>query len=266
MKFSFEKGMGSGFKKLEQEARGVFIEKAQEYLQDDDELRDAVVGFYSTTKEEAKNLDYFYKPDKHLSIDAVHLKDFLSKEPEIFRDYFSNKIEKLQQLTERVRVWGEKEKSESINQIATELEYKLGVYRDALESQVADAVFTLGAKGYLSFESGFYRQGGRERDQYMGFHNREIELPNQIVVDLGDRGFEIVLEEQEDRVLLIISPTQAEPVRLSAWKQIWDEVAEAMPENTENLEDIEEVNYNSRFRREQDELRPINEINPQGDE
>ena len=252
--------------KQEQEARNILIAKAKEYLQDDEELRDAVVGFYSISEDQAAHLDYDYQPDKELVIDIFNVKDRIANDPDSFRVYFSNKIEKLQQLTERVRVWDEKEKSESANQIATELEYKLGVYRDALEAQVADAVFILGSKGYLSFESGFYRQGGRERDQYMGFHNREIELPDQIVTDLRDRGFEIVLEGQEDRVLLIISPTQAESVRLSEWKKIWDEVAEAMPENTENLEDIEEVNYNTRFRRKQDELKANNEINPQGDE
>lgn len=56
-----------------------------------------------------------------------------------------------------IRKSGEEAEARKIREPkATEMEYRLGIYREWLEPAVRDAVFLLRKKGYASYESGFH--------------------------------------------------------------------------------------------------------------
>ncbi len=136
---------------------------------------------------------------------------------------------------------------------ASEDELSAGVYKEVLEPQVREAVFTLRNKGYETFESGFrdLAAGG----QYIGFR-KEPDRP--IYIDAGAlneklkrRGVVAKFDEDDDRYTLSL----ASDVRLSLdeWGQIWNEVADTVPAEGKSKEAT--VSGADLFREQQKKLR-----------
>lgn len=112
----------------------------------------------------------------------------------------------------------------------TEEEMSAGVFKYELEQQVADAVFTLRAKGYNTFESGFTSEVV-EGIQSIGF-SKEIpvnfEIPKTLIEYLKQMGVEIRIEDEDDRYSIFLIPTKR-TLTMEKWKEVWDVVAETLP-------------------------------------
>jgi hypothetical protein len=242
-----------------EEVQDLHISLAKEYLPEGNELRNRIIDFYSDTERLTGELSRVLEGLSQSEIDErlSNMKERF-KTPSSFVEYFSKKFldkpDHPQRQEEFNAAQKRAEERREENPIATEEEYELGVYKQALETQVQDAVFALFEKGYMPFESGF--RENTNRDQYIGVYNQEVEAPDDLINDLQKEGFEISTEHRSDRTIINIHPTSGEFVSLSEWKEVWDELAERMPEAPkEDLSDVKEYIYHSEFREYQDKLR-----------
>lgn len=224
------------------------IQLAKEYLPEGDWLREQIIDYYSDTerlKEELANV-YEGMSEKEAS-ERIEKKRYT----------YSNKkefIERFQKLFEKIKRRRREQRRSEEEPLATEREYELGVYKDALERQVQDAVFKLFDKGYKTFESGF--RENTKRDQYIGMYNKKAEVPEELKEGFKQKGFKISEKYHEDRTIIQIHPLTNASVRLDEWKKLWDEFAERMPEAPEeDLSDTKEYTFHREFRDRQDKLR-----------
>jgi hypothetical protein len=128
-------------------------------------------------------------------------------------------------LRKRTVEQGEREAEErkEKNPKATDEELSAGVYKEHLEPQVRDAVFSLRRKGYTTYESGF---GGYD-GQTIAFEKNYLEnfqFPEKLAQKLAGLG--VKLEIQPDRIWL----TFEKFADLDEIKKIWDEIAETLPD------------------------------------
>jgi len=151
------------------------------------------------------------------------------------------------------------------NPLATDEEYRLGIYKEAIESQVRDAVFELQHKGYSPVGSGFF-------DAITGSQAIFIEMldavhPKEIVDSINDnlgaenkRIFEqILVKESGDRIEIILVP-KVRTMSLSVWKTAWDDIASCFPNIQNTLSSKGNVNNGGQgveFRENQDKLRQL---------
>jgi len=111
-------------------------------------------------------------------------------------------------------------------------EVNAGIYREELEPQVSDAVFSLRKKGYSTFQSGLYNLD--EGSQFIDFNKEDAEfikktLDNSSIKKLlQGEGVSIKTEESDDRLSLVLNPDNPRQ-DLVFWKKIWDTFVEAMP-------------------------------------
>lgn len=228
--------------------QNLHLQFARQYLPEGDWLREQIIDYYSDTKRIKEELANVYEGMSQ----SQALKKIEQKE-----DKYSDRrefVEKFQKFFGKINKRRREQRRAEEQPLATEREYELGVYKDALEKQVQDAVFTLFDKGYKTFESGF--RENTKRDQYIGMYNKKAEVPETLREDFKRKGFEISEEHLEDRTIIQIHPLKDESVRLCEWKQLWNEFADRMPEAPE--EDLSETKYytfHQKFRERQDKLR-----------
>jgi hypothetical protein len=112
---------------------------------------------------------------------------------------------------------------------ASEEELRAGVYKEALEPQVREAVFTLRNKGYDTFESGFHDLA--VGDQYIGFKkdsNEPLKIDAEALNEkLREKGINVKFYEEDDRYTLSLN--SAVNLSLEEWGRIWAEVADGVP-------------------------------------
>jgi hypothetical protein len=115
------------------------------------------------------------------------------------------------------------------NPYASEEELRAGVYKEALEPQVREAIFTLRKKGYDTFESGFHDLA--VGDQYIGFKkdsNEPLKIDTEALNErLRRKGIDAKFYEEDDRYTLSLN--SGADLSLEEWGRIWAEVADAIP-------------------------------------
>jgi hypothetical protein len=119
------------------------------------------------------------------------------------------------------------------NLLADPQEVNAGVYREELEPQVSGAVFSLRAKGYNTFQSGY--SSLENGSQFIDFRKEDTEFIKNILNDseiknlFQSDGVSIESEEFDDR--LTVTLKSEDPKRdLEFWKRVWDAFAEKMPD------------------------------------
>lgn len=227
----------------------LYIGLAEKYLPEEDRLRKRIVDYYSGTERLRQELSFVFK-----DMDEKEIDNKINKVEQLFqsRTLF---IEHYQKIFERSDAMKRNKIRGKENPIATDEEYEAGTYKDGLEMQVRDAVFAFMKKGYKSFESGF-REKDTNRDQYIGFYNKKVNLMEDVIGYFRDKGFEITVVNDYDRTTINIHPTLEEAIMLEEWKEIWDELAEKIDRaDLENFDQIEIGTLHSYFRESQDNLR-----------
>ena len=113
-------------------------------------------------------------------------------------------------------------------------EVSAGIYREELEPQVSEAVFSLRKKGYGTFQSGIY-YNLEKGSQFIDFTREDAEfiknaLNNPALNELmRDEGVSVETEDSGDRLSIILNPNNPRH-DLAFWKKIWNIFAEAMPD------------------------------------
>lgn len=125
------------------------------------------------------------------------------------------------------------------NPYATDEEYRLGVYKESLESQVRDAVFTLLEKGYMPIESGF--DHATQGSQYIGIEKISKIEHLKIFTDSNEKNFpeqmalvkrhisKIQFKVLDDCIQIILIPRDR-ILSLKTWKLVLDNVAYLLPD------------------------------------
>ncbi|MEX1120328.1 MAG: hypothetical protein WEB94_01085 [Candidatus Paceibacterota bacterium] len=240
----------------------LFIHTAIKHLQNDPELKQTVLDYYSDIPRLDRELSNVFANQNHEEIDtSISRIETRFQDPQEFKGYVTSKIEAYQSTTERANSFRRRDARIQNNPLASPAEYELGSYKDALENSVADAVFTLHDKGYSPFESGM-DENASSREQFIGLYDTKITLPDELIEDLEDQGFALYIAELPDRTQIRLNPLNDSPVRSSDWKKIWDQLAEQIPvKKKENLWNRKKYTYHQEFRGHQDRLRAEQELN-----
>lgn len=246
---SFEgKESADNLEEIAERVQDLYITLAESYLPKEDSLRERIINYYADTEKLKSELATVFEDLKEKEI---------KRRIKNLEDTYANKtffIEHHQEIFERTDAFKRRERRREEKPLATEAEYQAGVYKEALERPVQEAVFTLLDKGYKTFESGFREDS--DRDQYIGMYNKEVSLPDSLIHYFEEKGFEVSAVSHEDRTIISIHPLSAEAVRLLEWKEVWDDLAEKIPPAPEeDLGDVSEYAYHAEFREWQDELR-----------
>jgi len=111
-------------------------------------------------------------------------------------------------------------------------ESNAGIYREALEPQVAEAVFALRKKGYGTFQSGY-------RDLITGSQFIDFNLEDASVLKnalnatelelLTNDGLKVVIKEKSDRATLTLIPNNSRQSP-DFWKTTWNRLADKLPD------------------------------------
>lgn len=137
---------------------------------------------------------------------------------------FNQRKEAYKEMTESLKTRLEKEP------LATQEELNAGVYKEYLEPQVRDAAFAMMKKGYVTFESGFYKT--ENNSQYIGFAKNpefeKFEFPADVLSDFAEGEVEIKKAAEPDRDMIVLIPSKQ--LTLKEWKDIWDKLIEILPE------------------------------------
>ena len=173
--------------------------------------------------------------------------------------FTGDKLSFVEQMEKTYEIHDVKKRRKEVDseRVATEEEYDLGVYSDFLESQVRSAVLKAYNKGYLTFQSGFKEKNDRE--QFMDFWNRNINIPKETVSYLRKKDIDIKIEKFDDRTTLTLIPNGYDVIRLSDWKDIWDTLISSLPEaDTETVPNMKAYDEHVNFRRNQNRIRRNN--------
>lgn len=238
-----------GMEDIVRKEQDLHVRYAKEYLPEGSKLREEIIDFYSDTDRLKDELSNVYQ-----GMSQEEIETRLEEKKDRYDDN-TRFVEEFQKKFERTKAHRRRRKRLQESPKASEAEYELGVYKDALEWQVQDAVFELQEKGYRTFQSGF-REAVDNRDQFVEMYNTKVDLPESAIEEFKEEEFEISLIEYDNSTEINIRPLSDEPVFLEEWKEVWDDLAEAMPEaDDEDLSDRQEYGYHRDFRRRQDEMR-----------
>ncbi|MCK9344507.1 MAG: hypothetical protein M0P64_00080 [Candidatus Pacebacteria bacterium] len=153
----------------------------------------------------------------------------------------------------------------SNNPKASDLEYRLGAYAEAIEPQVRYAVFQLLEKGYSPFESGFFDLPTGA--QYVGF-NKNSTINFAYVTETINKNFDeeykklfsqIRVDERGDRIQIILVP-KVRTMPLGVWRLAWNSLVASMPDvsSESNKEMIVDNGLQGKiFREKQDKLSEV---------
>ncbi len=222
---------------------------AQRYLTEDSVLRGQIMEYYADHDRLTQELSTVFQ-----GCSEEEITNQIREVEQMFQDK-TRFIEHYQKLFERTSAIQRRKHRGDVSRMATDEEYEAGTYREGLEIQMQDAVFTLFGKGYRSFESGFSEKQD-SRDQYIGFYTRHLTLPEGFVEDFKKRGFEITVVTDTDRTVLNIHPLSTEAILLEEWKEVWDEVADRLPDaSLEQVDGAKTYTMQQEFRKSQDALK-----------
>jgi hypothetical protein len=210
---------------------------------------------------------------------STELSDLIEKNPDYFEhlfDLISQKIYSPAELTSLAYNFKERLDERAKNDTdtdtrirteprATDSEYQLGTYAEAIESQVREAVFSLLEKGYTPMESGFYDL--REGSQYIGLSDTDNTVVETLRESLSSGSHEVTqkltemhvaldIQKMDDRIQIILIP-QNDMLSLEAWEEVWTSVALSIPTNPAQFEatDVHSTGQGMRFREQQDRIR-----------
>ncbi len=241
----------ANFDTVTEKVQNLYIGLAEKYLPEKDPLRAQIISFYSDSGRLQSELQNVFSGLTRREIDA-QIESAVQKLED--RTFF---IEHYQKIFERTNVRNGIQQRTQEDPIATEEEYELGIYKEGLEAQVREACFSLEKKGYKTFESGFREKDG-DRDQYIGMYNKEIAIPDSVTAYFAEKGFTLSVIQQDDRTQINIHPERADAVTLAEWKQIWNELAEKLPNVTgEDFNTVKKYSLHTEFRERQDALKRV---------
>lgn len=126
----------------------------------------------------------------------------------------------------------DKKRRLEVNPEKTKEESLAGVYWEELEPQIREAIIKLSSKGYPTFESGF--RDKTKGSQYIGCWKGGTQIfrvPESLKEEIKKRyGIDILVDTSAaDRDYLLLIPENPK-LGLAEWKEVWDLVAEALPE------------------------------------
>ncbi|HRH31315.1 MAG TPA: hypothetical protein PK950_01485 [Candidatus Paceibacterota bacterium] len=223
---------------------------AAEKLPDNDPLRIEMIRYFSERPEVDEELHHYLSRMEDEQEIEKHIDDLRRSTTEDFDRY----IAEMEHTFEINSVRSNRRNLEKEPRLATEQEYDMGVYMDNLESQVRDAVPALWEKGYRTFQSGY-----GEKDitrQYIDFFDKDIAIPEELAQYLNEKGVALTMSNADDRTTLSLRPRSGKPLRLSEWKEIWDTVADKLPDaDPNNKHEMTEYGDLTKFRQAQDALR-----------
>lgn len=130
------------------------------------------------------------------------------------------------------------------NPEASEEELELGAYKEAIEPQMRDPVFTLRDKGYNTLSSGF---GGPGVQQLVFEKNDYLEKFDQkkLKREMAEKGVELELGPGQINFLC------QEKMPVEDLKEVWDTIAERLPEIDKGTKKSK-ISAAKRFRRRQE--------------
>lgn len=149
------------------------------------------------------------------------------------------------------------------NPLATDEEYRLGTYVEAIEPQVRDAVFDLLKKGYSPVESGFFDLS--VGSQYIGIQKNEG-IDSARIVEAINKNFneddkkvfsESFVKEYNDRIQIVLVP-KIRTIPLGTWRLFWNSLVSSLPDISSESNNMVVINnglQGKRFRENQDRLR-----------
>ena len=213
---------------------------------------------------------------------SEYIRDVLQRDPSIFYMIFERLSKKIfdnqkdlenmvYNIEERVAEIGRNQEAryERIlrDPYASDAEYKLGAYKESLESQVREAVFILQSKGYAPMESGFY--DAVTGTQYIGITktegvSREVirkaiftyHTPQQDSL-ITNWLSKIRIVEHKDRVQIFFTPIDAK-LSLDSWRPVLNNIAGILPDLHVESQDVANSNnfeFGVRFREAQDKIK-----------
>jgi len=115
-----------------------------------------------------------------------------------------------------------KERKET-NPTPTEFEKRMGAYIEDIEPHMRDALKLIRTKGYSTYGCGF----GEENTQFVGCTQNDFEkllLPKEIKNILEEKEIEVEIEPD------MLSLTLNQKISIEELKEIWDEIASALPD------------------------------------
>ena len=207
--------------------------------------------------------------------DHTVLRDVLRENPELFNTLFSKtsnvviedkRIMAVLVNTARERSREIHKNEEGVykrmlkNPEASEEEYRLGRYREQIESQVRDAVFKLLEKGYTPFESGFDEL--HDASQYIGMSLDSLTESDISALKKSLEGkfkglSNISVTNEGGRLSICLYP-ENKLMTLFGWKIVWDTVSDSIPEIKERQNttlNIDNGRQGKTFREVQDKIR-----------
>ena len=233
---------------LIEEIKDIYIQAAERYLEDGDSLKEHIMDYYKNRPQTDDELTHVLgkKNEQERGSYVQGAKDFVNNMPDF--------IEKMERFFELQDTRGRRKKLELNSRLATEEEYELGAYTDALESQVRDAVLAARKKRYLTFQSGFSEKDGR--GQFMDVYNKNVFIPEATLRHLKEQSIEVRIEHYDDRTTITLHPTGDGPIRLTKWKKIWEDLIRALPPaDPGTLPNMKTYGEHIDFRKKQDFLR-----------
>ncbi len=259
-------------------------EDAEIYPTDTDSLDEILYEVYGVERTELDSLEYKkYKKNYLKNIKRPEITLLLEKHPLFFDEVWNSLsgkvfnakdtaflVHNIQQREEECS----RDRKDWHNRIlqnphATDEEYRLGVYKEGLESQVRDAVFTLLNKGYITMGSGFHDQTTGSQsitiDHYEGLNRQDIlhsiihtsdmetkqlfnRLVKKITVDMIDT---------PETVEIVIIPKHNMILSLEDWGMIWSRVAQCVPKinNADDRRESKNGLNGIEFREKQDKMK-----------
>lgn len=178
------------------------------------------------------------------------LRSVMSAEPQIFNKLFwevgktiFESAEDIEVLVHNVRVRqeeisrNEQERNDRvrINPLATDEEYRLGRWKELLESQVRSAVLQFERKGYQPYGSGFddLTKGTESiwfnTESKINLANIEEVLYENLDKDIASKIFRPIVHDNGNEFQIEVIPRDR-MLPLSDWKMIWDNIAAIAPE------------------------------------
>jgi len=228
--------------------RDLYVQASLRFLERDDPLRDRIIDYYC---DRPQTHDEFVSVVKNK---GDRLDEYISS-VESFTNDETQFVEKMQKFFQLRDTRADRRRLDENPPLTTDDEYELGVYADALEPQVRDAVFLAHRKGYKTFQSGFAERS--DRNQFLDVYNRNVFISDDTRRNIFEKYFvKIKVENFNDRTTITLIPETSDPVRLTEWKTIWDDLVSQLPEaDPELVADQKITGEHNEFRKIQDKLR-----------
>jgi hypothetical protein len=234
--------------------KDAYAEGIDAMLPDGDPLKEQILDFFVRRSDVENEYNYILS-----KLSDAERENYPNRIREVLKDSHTF-IKKMERFFTVQDIHQSERQLHQENRLATPEEYEMGVYLEFLEPQVREAMVTLNKKGYKTFRSGFSEKD--PKDQFVDVYNAEVEVPEDLVKSLEERGVEVRIENFDDRTTVTLHPQEnGKVIRLEEWKEIWDYFAEHLEEaNPDLVQEKKETNLHSDFRIKQDMLKKIKDL------